>query len=194
MDKTKLRPIGLGLTLRCFISSHIARYYVDEFKAYSNPHQYGIGTSNIMEFTTNACTVWTQQYITRFLEEIPTNPPTRVLISLDLKNMFNACNRKQLVLLVQKHFPVLYSYFHLSYEDPNIIFFHQGDTGIWPRILQEDNCTQGDPLRVFFASAVFHKILEPLDKQLRHRAKHRTKQSATSPIMMMNYLLSCYHH
>ena len=33
------------------------------------------------------------------------------------------------------------------------------------------NNTQGDPLRVFFAAAVFHEILEPLDKKIMNQSK-----------------------
>ena len=71
-----------------------------------------------------------------------------------------------MLLLVQ-------TYFHLSYKDPNIIFFHQCDTGIWSLILLEDGYTQRDLLGVFFIAVVFHEIIDPLDKQLHHRAEHR---------------------
>ena len=172
-DPTKLRPIGLGLILRRFISSHIARFYVDTFKSYLNPYQYGIGTRNGMEFIINSCTTTTQAYITRNSENIESNPPTRVLISLDLTNMFNACNRRQLLHIVRHRFPELYPYFKLSYDNSNLIHFQKGLERKWSRLLQHDGCTQGDPLGVFFAAAIFHDILKPLDSQLRQRAYHR---------------------
>ncbi|MGH7974390.1 MAG: reverse transcriptase domain-containing protein [bacterium] len=104
--------------------------------------------------------------------ELQNNPPTRALVQLDLKNMFNSVSRQKARQLIQRHFRHLLPLFDLMYKIPPKVWY-QLPEGTWKYFLQIEGFPQGCPLSPFFSALVLHCILVELDQELRQRASDR---------------------
>ena len=82
--------------------------------------------------------------------EKETGLPTCSLISLDIKNMFNAVSRQKLCQIIAVEFPELANFADLLYESPGQTVLKRKD-GTWEWIPVNEGFSQGCPASpVFF--------------------------------------------
>lgn len=129
-DKTKLCPISVGTALRQVAASHLCRLYQHRFAEHLLLHNWAIGIKGGTEFVINTTQEQVDKYVNpqdpsvydssspNFLR--PDMPPTRVLVSLNIKNMFNFVSRKQCREILEDKFPRLVPFFNLLYKNDNL--------------------------------------------------------------------------
>ena len=98
--------------------------------------------------------------------------PSRCLVSLDLRNMFNEVSRDEIRHIIQLYFPELLPLVSMLYNDPGEVWIRLAD-GSWATISMEEGTNQGCPLSSTLAALVLHSILEPITKLLHQRAADR---------------------
>ncbi|MGH7955313.1 MAG: reverse transcriptase domain-containing protein, partial [Gloeomargaritales cyanobacterium] len=171
-NELKIRPIAIGTALRRLICGHISRVHRPYFAKFLSPYQWGIGIPNGMDFVYHTTSRLLQKYVARTQEEMWINPPSRALVQLDLKNMFNSVSRKKARQMISDNFPHLIGVFDLMYKIPAEIWY-QLPKGEWQHLLQLEGFPQGCPLSSFFSALILHCILTKLDAELRQRAATR---------------------
>ena len=75
------------------------------FTEFLAPYNYAIGVKGGANFVYHTIRAEIDKYITRTPQEQVTNPPTRCLISLDIRNMFNEISRERALDIIDTHFP-----------------------------------------------------------------------------------------
>jgi hypothetical protein len=98
--------------------------------------------------------------------------PTRSLVSLDIKNMFNAVSRERLRELVSQHFPTLEAFADVIYEEPGETYVRL-ENGEWEIIRVTEGFTQGCPVSPVFAALVLNDILSKIKLELNSQAEQR---------------------
>ena len=167
LNPLKLRPLGIGTAFRRIIGSIIMAHHNESFAAHLLPAgQVGVGISGGI----NVIAHLTQLLVSRHVSDPAMR--TRVLIALDIVNMFNACSRETCRASLQRHFPRLLPFFDLLYSEDNKCWYldHHGQ---WNAFLQTEGFAQGCPLSPLFASLVLDEVLRPLQTELAHRARTR---------------------
>lgn len=101
--------------------------------------------------------------------------PTRVLVSLDIRNMFNSVSWERCREILEDRFPRLVPFFDLLYEPDNLCQYID-ETGEWGSSPQEEGFAQGCPLSPAFSALVLHEILLQIDRELMIEAKKRLKK------------------
>lgn len=185
-DLTHLRPLGIGTALRRLVAAHLCMIYQHRFAKHLLPYNWAIGVKGGTDFVINA----TQAQVDHFVNPQddtaydttndealldPQRPPTRALISLDIKNMFNSVSRKRCHEILVECFPGLVPFFDLLYSTANKCNYKRAD-GTAASREQEEGFAKGCPLSGAFAALVLHDILSKLDLELRARAKKRRKK------------------
>ena len=89
--------------------------------------------------------------------------PTRALVSLDIKNMFNEISRQKLREIIGKRYPGLESFADLLYEEDGHTGVKMSD-GTWTYIPICEGFDKGCPMSPVFAAMVLGVILEELDQ------------------------------
>ncbi len=170
MDKRKLRPIGIPTAIRRIISRHIAQHWKEKFALHLLPYNYAVGIPNGMDYIVKSM----QLSIEKFIKQPQTQNqlPTRAAVFIDLTNMFNSVSRTELFNTIAQHFPELHAFTTLFYAEPGQVHYKWKDT-TWKQLYMEEGVNQGCPLSPIFATLVLHEILQPLAKQLQHRAQER---------------------
>ncbi|MGH7955270.1 MAG: hypothetical protein ACREOZ_04845, partial [Gloeomargaritales cyanobacterium] len=125
----KLRPIAIGSALR-LICGHISRVFRPYFAEALAPYQWGIGVPNGLDFVYLATSKLVEKYVSSSEGEMKDNPPSRALVQLDLKNMFNSVSRKKTRQLIRLRFPHFLGLFDLMHKIPAKIWF-QLPEGEW---------------------------------------------------------------
>jgi hypothetical protein len=98
--------------------------------------------------------------------------PTRALVSLDIKNMFNAVSRERLREIISEKFPTLEAYADLIYDGAGETFVRL-ENGEWTVIPVTEGFSQGCPASPVFAALVLHDILSKIQPELQARAEQR---------------------
>ena len=93
-DLTKLRPLGIPSAIRRIAASMIVGKYRSEFAKLLLPTNYAIGVSGGIDIITNSIRLGVEKFITNKLAT--GELPTCSLVSLDIRNMFNAVSREKL--------------------------------------------------------------------------------------------------
>ena len=112
------------------------------------------------------------KYISRTTLEQTTNPPTRCLISLDIRNMFNEISRERALEIIDTHFPQLSHLAHLLLSEPTACWY-MTPNGEWKYFNQKEGLPQGCPFSPILAALVLNLIITKLDVKLRARAAKR---------------------
>ncbi|MGH7955178.1 MAG: reverse transcriptase domain-containing protein, partial [Gloeomargaritales cyanobacterium] len=171
-NNLKLRPIAIGSGIRRLLCGHISRVFRPYFSKFLAPYQWGMGIPNGMDFVYLTTSALVDKYISRSETTMQNDSPTRALVQLDLKNMFNSVSRVKARQLIGQHFRHLLPLFDLMYKLPPKVWY-QLPEGTWDHFLQIEGFPQGCPLSPFFSALVLHCILEELDRELRQRASER---------------------
>lgn len=185
-DKTKLRPIKVGTALRRVAASHLCRIYQHQFAEHVLPNNWAIRIKDGSNFIVNTMQAQVDKHVN------PQDPfvydsslsqflclnllPTRVLVSLDIKNMFNSILREHCCAILVNHFSRLVPFFNLLYKKDNLCHYI-ADNGKWGSFSQEEGFAQGCPFSPAFSALVLQKILSQLDMKLRAEAKKRLRKS-----------------
>ena len=169
-DPTKLRPIGVPTALRRIIASHVAKVYKDSFAAHLLPFNFAVGVERGMSFATTVAQLSIEKYIQT--PQSRNELPSRSMVFLDLRNMFNLVSREKLRHVVATKFPELVPLVDLFYEDAANINL-RWDDGSWRAISMLEGLNQGCPLSSIFAALVLNEVLVPLDQLMTARAEAR---------------------
>ena len=95
--------------------------------------------------------------------------PTRALVSLDIKNVFNSISREKLLQLIHKRYPSLSPFAEALYAEPGYSIVKRSD-GTWTII----PVTEGfSPFWPIFAAIVLNEILTELQELLNNLALQR---------------------
>ena len=100
------------------------------------------------------------------------NPPTRFLIFLDIRNIFNEISRERALYIINTHFP------HLSHIANTLLIhsttcYYLTPNGRWISFQQEEGIPQWCSLRPVLAVFFLNLVIRKLDEDLRKRAAAR---------------------
>ena len=173
-DPTKLRPIGMGSAYRRILGKYIMEHFGSQFAAFLLPvGQFGIALKGGLDLILHM----TRANIDRYLNR--RQHPSRLLLLLDITNMFNSCSRASVRDLLADHpaFQPLLPFFDFLYGGPNKCYFFDNQGNV-DHFVQEEGFAQGCPLGPIFSALCFYILLKPLQKELKQRANAR-KQAGT---------------
>jgi hypothetical protein len=146
-DKTKLRPLGVPSAIRRISGILILKEYAPTFAEYLLPYNYAIGVNGGIDLVIKSVQIAVDRYIIE--PENNGNLPSRALVSLDIRNMFNAVSRERLREIISEKFSTLEAYSDLIYDGKGETFVRL-ENGQWTVILVSEGFSQGCP-----ASPVF---------------------------------------
>ena len=112
------------------------------------------------------------KYMSRTPLEQTTNPPSRCLISLNIRNMFNEISRERALDIIGTHFPQLSQLAHILLSEPTACWY-MTPNGEWKYFNQKEDLPQGYPFSPILAALVLNFIITKLDVKLRTRAAKR---------------------
>jgi hypothetical protein len=158
----KIRPIGIGTTLRRITAATLMTKYGSTFSETLAPHgQLGIAISGGLDFICHS----TQAQLQTFMPS--PNQSSRALVMLDIENMFNAISRQACRYQLTNH-PILQElvpFFDLLYANPNTCW-HKSPLSHFDNLPQCEGFAQGCPLSGAFADLVLDMVLKPINEKL----------------------------
>ena len=126
-----------------------------------------------MDFIISTVRLGVEKYITKRQEDGLL--PTRVLLSIDTKNMFNSVSRQKLRHIIAEDFPDLLPFVEMLYTTKGQSMVKL-EYGSWETIDVEEGFSQGCPLSPIFAGIMLNHILRKLDRLMMQRAGDRHRQ------------------
>lgn len=175
-DLTKLRPLGIPAAIRRITASLIVNKFKSDFATYLLPFNYAVGISGGIDIITNTMRMGVEKFISKPEDNLEL--PSRALISIDIKNMFNAVSREELRRIIKEHFPILEPFADLLYDDFGKVFAKRED-GTWLELAVEEGFSQGCPISPIFGALVLGVILEKVYKDLNKRVQDRLNEGET---------------
>ena len=169
-DDTKLRPIQIPLALRRLLANHVADWYKGIAAFRLAPFNMAIGIKGGMDFIIKTMQLSVEKHIIE--PQSRRDLPSRAIVFLDLKNMFNNISREKLLHIIGTHFPELVPLATILYGLSGKAHYRWHD-GSWRWFDMDEGANQGCPLSGMFASLVLHHVLVPLDMELQQRAADR---------------------
>jgi len=167
---TAIRPIGIGVAWRRVATAHAMLVSRDDIATHLSPHQFAIGLHSGLDFITHTMQTQVERYITN--QPSHANPPSRVILLLDLVNMFNTISMVKARDLIYTHFPHLLPLFDVLYFHPSKCWYRD-PSGNRNFFLRQEGSSQGCPFAAFLACLVLHEILNPVTTSLHQRANRR---------------------
>ena len=174
-DPTKLRPLGVPAAIRRITANAVASTTRSEFASFLLPFNYAVGVRGGINFIQTSIRLAVEKYISH--REDKNLLPTRALVSIDIKNMFNAISRHKLREIVQQEFPHLTAFVDYLYESPGNTYLKMSD-GSWESIEVAEGFAQGCPLSPILAAIVLDRLLKNINKKLVDKARKRDKASS----------------
>jgi hypothetical protein len=172
-DPTKLQPIGVPTAIRRILASHVAKTFRNTFARHLLPYNYAIGVPNGMDFVVKATQLQVDRFITQ--PQLRGDSPSRCLVSLDLKNMFNEISREKIFEIITAHFPELLPLTSMLYNETGEVWLRMAD-GSCATIDMVEGTNQGCPLSSTLAAIVLHSVIAPIADLLQQRAASRLAQ------------------
>ena len=172
-----IRPIGIGTALRRIAATHAMAATKDMAADFLSPNQFAIGLSSGMDVITQTM----QSHASRYLLN-PANThstPSRAILILDLKNMFNSVSMVKSREILHANFPHLLPLFDVLYYDDTRCWYRQPD-GQRQFILRREGSSQGCPFAAFLACLVLDDIIKKIDTELHVRATARRTSNCVS--------------
>ena len=111
--------------MRQITASHIMTSYRQRFVIDMLPLNYAIGVDDGMDFIIKTVQLGIEKHISgpRIRNELP----TRAVVFLDLKNMFNNISREELMNIIGQDYLELLTIANLLYHDPGVIHYRKED-------------------------------------------------------------------
>ena len=174
-DLSKLRPLGVPSAIRRITAVLLLMSYRSRFAEHLLPFNYAIGVNGGIDMITNTVRLGVDKFIK--MEEQNNQLPTRALVSLDIRNMFNEISRQKLREIIEKKYPELQSFADLLYEQNGKTGVKMAD-GSWNYIPVQEGFSQGCPMSPVFAALVLGELLQEMDTHFRLKAASRLSQGA----------------
>ena len=171
-NKRKLRPIGVPSAIRRITANLLINKNKYDFASYLLPYNYAVGVSGGITTIVNTLRLGVDKFISQ--PQRQGKLPSRALVSLDIKNMFNAVSRHKLREIIAHEFPHLQPITDSLYEDYHTAKFKNSDNK-WEHFTVEEGFTQGCPFSPLFAGLVLTHILKNIHKELIERAANRLR-------------------
>ena len=171
-DKSKLRPLGVPSAIRRIVGIAAVFCFKSRFAEYLLPHNVAIGVNGGIDIATSTFRLGVEKYISG--PEKEGHLPSRVLVSLDIVNMFNSISREKLLQIMARDFPELFPLAHMLYSEVGYTLLRRGD-GTWETLAMEEGFSQGCPLSPIFAAIVLNNILRKVHRDLSNRAASRVR-------------------
>jgi hypothetical protein len=139
-DKTKLRPLGVPSAILRISAILVLSEYSSSFAEYLLPFNFAVGGGCDVIIKT------LQLAVDKYIIDCEKNNdlPTCSLVSLDIKNMFNAVSRERLRELISEHFPTLEAFADVIYKEAGETYVRL-ENGEWEIIPVTEGFTQGCP-------------------------------------------------
>ena len=163
-DHTKLRPIGMGMALRRIAGKYLMEHFRAQLATYMLPFgQFAIALKGGLQCMVDSIRAQVHRTVSG-----PNQ--TRVLLLLDIKNMFNSVSRAAVRDFLATHpdFKTMLPFYDLLYGQPNKCFYFD-DQDELQYFLQEEGHAQGCPvaptMSVFelcLLVTTLHRILQAL--------------------------------
>ena len=113
-DKTKLWPLGVPSAIRRITAIIVLKEYSSIFAEHLLPFKYAIGVSGGVNIIIKTVQLAVDKYIIK--KENNGELPTRALVWLDIKNMFNVVSRGRLREIIAESFPTVEPFADLIYN------------------------------------------------------------------------------
>ena len=113
-DLSKLRPLGVPSAIRRITEILLLINYRSRFAEHILPFNYTIGVNGSIDMITNTVRLGVDKFIKE--KEQNNNLPTRALVSLDIRNMFNEISCQKLREIIETKHPELQSFVDLLYK------------------------------------------------------------------------------
>ena len=169
-DKTKLRPLGVPSAIRRIAAIAILSEYSATFAEHLLPFNFAVGVGGGCDVVAKTIQLGVDKYITTPINK--NGIPTRALVSLDIRNMFNAISREKLREIIAEEFNTLEGFADLLYEEAGETFVKL-ENGTWKIISVEEGFSQGCPCSPLFAALVLNIILRRLQRELDTKSQAR---------------------
>jgi hypothetical protein len=162
----KKRPISIGTALRRVNSAILLEHHRNDIaRLYAPDGQYGIAVKGGLEFIVHKAQAQYHLFI-----DTPNQhkqPVSRVLLLLDITNMFNEISRDACRLLLSStpELQDMVPYFDQICKEPNRCWY-KTDTGTYRHFKQCEGFAQGCPLSGSFAGIVLSILLRKINKEL----------------------------
>jgi hypothetical protein len=169
-DPSKLRPIGIPTAISRILASHVAKTFRTDFARHLLPYNYAIGVPNGMDYVVKAIQLQVDRFISQ--PQLQGDSPSRVLVSLDLKNMFNEISHESIFEIIEATFPELIPLTAMLYNEFGEVWLFMAD-GSWSMIEMLEGTNQGCPLSSTLAALVLHHVIAPIAELLHQRAATR---------------------
>ena len=172
-DPKKLRPLGIPSAIRRITAAAILHMYRGRFAEALLPFNYAFGVSGGVDFVASTMRLGIEKYIND--AEKYNGLPTRSLVSLDIKNMFNAVSRQKLRQILAIEFPELAPFADCLYKEQGQTVIKRKN-GTWEWIPVREGFSQGCPMSPVFAGFVLKRILTQVFKDMKSIAIARHKK------------------
>ena len=169
-DPLKLRPLGIPSAIRRITAISILHMYKSRFAKYLLPFNFAFGIHGGVDFITTTLRLAVDKYMIQ--PEKAGRLPSRALVSLDIRNMFNAMSRQKARQIICREFPELEAFVDSLYADPGQQMVRCAD-GTWASLPVEEGFSQGCPFSPIFAALVLTVILIKTNRVLCIRAQRR---------------------
>jgi len=176
-NPNNIRPIGIGTAIRRIAATHAMSASKDLACEFLSPNQYAIRLSSGMDIITQTMQAHTARYLPTPANSNPA--PSRAILILDLKNMFNSVSMVKSREIIHSQFPHLLPLFDILYYEDTKCWYRQPD-GRRNFILRKEGSSQGCPFAAFLACLVLDDIIKKIDSELHVRATSRKNNNCIS--------------
>ena len=174
-DKNKLRPLGIPSAIRRITAVAILHKYKGDFATHLLPFNYAFGVNGGIDVITSTMRLAVEKYM-KDDKSVDGNLPSRALVSLDIRNMFNAISREKMRELIFIHFPTLEPFADCLYDDFGQTIIKRSD-GTFESIPVQEGFSQGCPASPVFAALVLNRILQKVQADMLQKVKRRVNNN-----------------
>jgi hypothetical protein len=165
-DLKKKRPISIGTALRRTNSATLLEHHRNDIAELCAPDgQYGIAIKGGLEFIVHKAQAQCHLFIDKPNKQ--KEPASRVLLLLDITNMFNEISRDacRLLLLATPELKDMVPCFDQMHKEPNRCWC-KTDKGTHRHFQQPEGFAQGCPLSGSYAAIALSLLLKKINKEL----------------------------
>jgi hypothetical protein len=183
-NPNKIRPANIGTAPRRILAGIIARHNKHRFCDHLLPFNF-IAVRGGAQAVYHTLHLECHRHVFRTREQLMAGfLPDKVLLSLDLVNMFNNMSRRQCRNLLRQYFPDLLSVFDNMYKKATKVWTTLPD-GSPHALLMIEGFSQGCPLSSLFAALILHEILTDIKREHDSRRSGTKRKAGTGEVEIM---------